>query len=279
MFYLNGQLIDEEIALSIRDRGFLLGDGLFETILCVKGVCIALANHWHRLCSGAKYLNIPIRFSLTDISQAIVQLLQKNDLMSVQSAIRITLTRGVGPRGLSTAHLKQPTLLITCEKYKAPTQTAIRLSFTPNFANKYCPLHQFKTLNYLDKITAKQEAAKKGYDDALLLNSKHCIVGTSCANIFFMYHGILLTPAISSGCLPGITRDYVLALAKQMKLKRLQKQLPYEQTSNYDAAFVTNSLIGIMPVSQIDQINFDIEHSLIKTLKQRYDERLENLSS
>jgi len=282
MFYLNGQFLDEEIAISIRDRGLLLGDGLFETILCKKGICIALANHWHRLLSGAKYLSIPINFTMTDISHAIGRLLQKNRLDHCDAVVRITLTRGVGTRGLAITHLKQPSLLITCDEYHAPKEKSIRLSFTPNLANEHCPLHTYKTLNYLDKITAKHQAAQKGFDDTLLLNSKRHVVGTSCANIFFIHDNDIFTPAVSSGCLPGITRAYILEICKHANIKCMQKHIPYEQTPNLESAFITNSLIGIMPVSQIDQVDFDIDHQLIQKLKKHYYDIIhpqENLSN
>ena len=110
--YLNGKYIRENNALSINDRGFLLGDGLFETIYCYSGMPLFLEEHWIRLSKGLDFLNIPLQLKLNELKKIIVYLLQEN-LLQKEASIRITVTRGVSPRGISTPAVIKPTVLIT----------------------------------------------------------------------------------------------------------------------------------------------------------------------
>lgn len=252
MLYLNGKIIeDSKACITADDRGLLLGDGLFETLRCVDGRALDLAAHWQRLQTGADYLQIPLRYTITEVEQAITDLLTSNQLDGNAGA-RITLTRGPGPRGLLPSTSINPTLLITvfANTLKKENLTLLVSDIT---VNEQSPLTQFKTLNYLDKIVARQRAQQAGCDDAILLNTRGHIVCTTSANIFIVKNGTLYTPPLSDGALPGITRQTICA-----ECAIIEKSLTTHQLSRADKVFITNSLIQQTSIDQVSGGNHDV---------------------
>lgn len=237
MLYLNGKIISaDEATIRPDDRGFLLGDGIFETLRCDAGQPVALADHWQRMKKGADYLDIPFSMTVDELKKIIVQLASDKTC-----GIRITLTRGPQPRGLMPAAETRPTILI--QSFPLATNTeALRTTISEVSINERSPLCRFKTTNYLEKIVALQQARKKGFDDAILLNTQNKIVSTTTANIFFVQQNKVFTPPLSDGALPGITRA----------------QIPFEEKSFTvsdlalcEEIFITNSLIQIKPLQAI----------------------------
>lgn len=251
MLYLNGKIISEETAcINPRDRGFLLGDGLFETIRCNQGSPIALEQHWQRLKAGAAFLQIPLLITFDDAYQNIVRLLNINQLTDHAGA-RITLTRGTGERGIGISPHLQPTMLITTftiNKNPNPVEVCI----SDYCVNEQSPLTRFKTLNYLNNILAHRQALASGFDDAILLNTKKKLVGASVANLFFIKNDEIFTPAIDEGALPGITRNFILQLADQNGFSTHEGIYELDDLFNADEAFLTNSLISVQPVKGIN---------------------------
>lgn len=268
MLYLNGKIIsDSDARIDPSDRGFLLGDGLFETIRCAKGKPIDLEAHWKRLTTGADYLQLIIPLSLDETQHVITKLLDTNSLTENAGA-RITVTRGPGARGLSIPQPGSPTILITVFARQNNTHP-ISLSSSDICINEQSPLTKFKTLNYLDKIIARQHAQNNHFDDALLLNTKGRIVSTTTANLFFVKDNTLHTPALAEGPLPGITRDHILSLAKKQKISVEEGAYTIDDVLTAEGVFTSNSLIGLCLVSRLDQTSFPSSSrysSLIKLL-------------
>lgn len=255
MLYLNGKIIsDLDARIDPSDRGFLLGDGLFETIRCASGKPIDLEAHWKRLTAGANYLQLISPLSVDETQHIIKKLLNANSLMQNAGA-RITVTRGPGARGLSIPKPGSPTILITVFTRQGNTHS-ISLSLSDICINEQSPITKFKTLNYLDKIIARQQAQNNHFDDALLLNTKGHIVSTTTANLFFVKDNTLHTPALTEGPLPGITREQILSFAEKQKLSVEEGAYTIDDVLRAEGAFITNSLIGLCPVSRLDQTSF-----------------------
>lgn len=202
---LNGQLIEEEDAgISVSDRGFTLGDGLFETIKIESGSPARFEAHMARLADGCQVLEMPLPMTVDDIYDQIQRAADVNDI--TDGTARLTLTRGPGPRGVMPPKTPQPTLLIAVGPKPPPPPPARVCVATVTRRNEFSPLSRIKNLNYLDNILARQEAVRRGADDALLLNTEGRVAESTIANLFIQIDGKWLTPPVSEGALPGVAR-------------------------------------------------------------------------
>tara|TARA_R110000824_G_scaffold118960_2_gene271543 strand:+ start:159008 stop:159874 length:867 start_codon:yes stop_codon:yes gene_type:complete len=252
--WLNGELLrDEQARIDPRDRGFLLGDGLFETMLARKGHIAFLDDHILRLAAGGNILGIHLPFPPDHLAVACTMLLEANDLLEVpRVALRITLTRGVGPRGLLPPENPEPTLMITAAASPEPAASQTAILATPR-RNALSPSSRLKALPYLDNLLAREEAHARGADEAIMLDTSGHLACASVANIFLWEGNTLVTPAEECGILPGITRAAVLALAERQGIKASEEMILPERLATCESAFLTNSLIGIMPLTRIDE--------------------------
>lgn len=251
MIFLNGRLVARDQArIDPTDRGLLLGDGLFETLRSRDGRVAGLPAHLERLGRGAEVLGIPVPD--IDLPAAVAQTLAANDLTSGTAALRITLTRGPGPRGLAPPAEPQPTLMIIAVAAAPPSDAPLKAVIAATRRNEQSPLAQLKTLNYLDNVLAKSEAEARGADDALLLNTAGRLACASAANLFLVRGRRLLTPPPGEGVLPGITRAEVIALAAELDLAVTETPLEPDQLRSADEAFLTNSLIQIRPLVAVN---------------------------
>ncbi|MES1989928.1 MAG: aminotransferase class IV [Pseudomonadota bacterium] len=251
--WLNGHVVDEnEARIDPRDRGFLLGDGLFETMLARKGRIAFLDAHIVRLAAGGNILGIPLPFSPQHMGVACAILLEANGLTDEpRVAMRLTLTRGPGPRGLLPPENPTPTLMISAALSPTPAQSQTAMLTTPR-RNALSPVSRLKALPYLDNLLAREEAHARGADDALMLDTSGHLACSSVGNVFLWEGTRLVTPAEECGILPGITRACVMALATEHGIECTQEFIDEERLHTCDGAFLTNSLVGLMPLTRID---------------------------
>ncbi|MFZ3033615.1 MAG: aminotransferase class IV [Parvibaculum sp.] len=271
MIWFNGTLHDEsEVRIDPRDRGLLLGDGLFETMLARFGNIAFLDDHIIRLAAGANILGIPFPESLSHIVIACEMLLEANGLIDApRVAIRITLTRGPGPRGLLPPDNPRPSLMITAAESPAPASSQSAMLTAPR-RNALSPASRLKALPYLDNLIAREEAHARGADEALMLDTSGHLACASVANIFLWEGERLVTPAEECGILPGVTRAAVLALAERQKINIREDMISPERLTQCDGAFLTNSLVGIMPLSRLDEREL-LPHRMTARLQAAYD--------
>jgi branched-chain amino acid aminotransferase len=233
-------LIDE------RDRGFLLGDGVFETLLVANGTALWREQHLARMKKTARKLDIP--FPGEVIEAAIDQKLKEVDAKC--HVMRVTLTRGVTSRGLA-ADGDEPTLLVALQPFDAThIGKGVSLATSSTRRNPASVTDRHKTTSYANNIFAAREAKSRGADDALMLNQDGLVACTSIANIFIMRDGRLFTPPEQDGVLPGIVRRYLIehASAEVQSIER-------DAIDEAEGVFVTNSLRLISPVTRIDGVD------------------------
>ena len=248
VIFCNGALWPaERLPLSANDRGLLLGDGVFETLRVYAGKPFALDLHLSLLTAGARALAIPLPD--WDIEAAVAETLAGNGLDSANASLRITLTRGPGPRGLLPPSEPKPSLLVNAAELRDTEAnrpvTAILASLR---RNETSPLSRLKTLNYLENVLARQEAAAAGAEEALLQNIAGRLTGASAANLFLVKESTLLTPPEKEGLRAGVTRGVVMALAADLGAAVRELPLTLEDLELADEAFLTNSLIEIRPL-------------------------------
>ncbi|HVJ54578.1 MAG TPA: aminotransferase class IV [Aliidongia sp.] len=241
--WLNGGLLAAAAGIDPADRGFTLGDGLFETIRARSGTASHLDRHLRRLRGAAAFLGIPLPWSNAEIEDAIGALMIAED--RGEAALRLTLSRGPGPRGILPPERPAPTLLITAGPLP-PAAPPARLIFAAvTRRNELSPLSRLKTLNYLDNILARREAAARGADDAILLNTVGRLAESSIANLFVLKHGVWHTPPVADGALPGIARSLLLEAGA------VETPLDPVDLAGAQAAFLSNSL-GLRPIASIE---------------------------
>lgn len=245
--WLNGALLDvEQARIDPRDRGFLLGDGIFETLLAENGALRHARRHLARLHAAARLLAITMPYPDAEIIAALASLLDKDRI-----ALRITLTRGTSGRGLAPPENPRPSLLITAAAAPPPPQ-AMRAVITSQIRNEKSLTSQIKSLNYLDNVMARREAMLRGADEAVLCNTAGRIACASAANIFIVRDNIILTPALGEGALAGIVRGIVIQAASGLNIPQHQTRLERADVLAADEIFLTNALIGVCPVLSLE---------------------------
>lgn len=269
--WFNGGLMDErEVRIAPNDRGFLLGDGLFETLLARRGRLAFIDAHVVRLSAGGNILGIPLPASTRHLAIACGMLLEANRLTDApRTALRITLTRGPGPRGLLTPERPTPTLMITVSESPTPAASQSAILATPR-RNALSPVSRLKALPYLDNLLAREEARSRGADEALMLDTSGHLACASVANVFLWEDDRLVTPAEECGILPGVTRAAVIELADRMKIEVVEDMIAPQRLTRASGAFLTNSLIGLMPLSRIEQREMPV-HRLTGRLQAAYE--------
>ncbi len=270
----NGELRDaDDPAISPHDRGFLLGDGLFETIFYRAGALILGQAHLARLRAGSEMLGIPLPHSDRDLENACLDVAQGRQ-SSEDLAIRITLSRGPGGRGVALPLTPEPTCLITAGGTPDYTKP-FRLKTASIRRNTTSPLSRLKSLNYLDNILARRQAMAEGYDDALILNTEQRVACTSIANIWLVEGNHIITPPAADGVLEGTVRGKLIELLASGPVQVDTESFNLTRLKSADACFLTNSLMGVLPISAIDETSF--QTAPVDPIKAHYEAWLESL--
>ena len=269
--FLNGQFVPEaEAKVSVFDRSFLYGDGLFESVRVYAGKPFRWPQHLERLHAGAKFLGIRIPFSDAELTDAASELVTRNALP--EAMLRLTLSRGVGPRGYSPKGADSPTLVMTLHPapiifVERPIQwKLITSSFRIPTGDR---LATFKTANKLAQVLAQAEAAERGADEALLLNTDGRFAEAASSNLFWIENGVVCTTPLAEGLLAGVTRAFVLELAQQLGLVTAERSCRLEQLLQAEGVFLTSSSLEIGPAISLDGIPLR-ESVITQRLHQEY---------
>lgn len=260
--WLNGAIMPGTTArLDPADRGFTLGDGVFETIRIADGRPMHLHRHLRRLHAGLAVLAMPLARTDAELARAIALTAQANGLG--EGAVRLTVSRGPAPRGVLPPAAPAPTVLVTTGPLPGATGPAHAVVATSTRRNEMSPLCRIKSLNYLDGILARLEAAGRGADEALLLNTAGRLAEATAANLFVLRGSAVLTPPLTDGALPGILREILVE-----RCSVVEAPLRTEDVLAADAAFLGNSL-GLRPLASLDGRPLGTRPGLIADLARR----------
>jgi len=234
-------------AIPLDDRGLLLGDGLFETLLFTRGALVLAEDHARRMQDGATVLGLPAPTTAGFVACA-THAVGRAGLTGGRAAVRVTLTAGSGGRGLDRPAQLQPQLFATVAPSVSP-QTPARLAVAETRRNQASPTSRLKTLAYLDNVLARREATAAGADEALMLNTLGELTCAAAANLFWLKADVLLTPAAETGRLDGVMARRVIEAALAQGLEVRQVREGARALADADAIFLTNSLTGLRPAS------------------------------
>ena len=272
--WIEGEYLPEEDAkISIFDRGVVIGDGVFETVLAENGIPEFFHQHFDRFEIACKKLKLLVPLDEREFREIILTLCAKNNLN--QAAVRITYTRGIGLPGLDIEPKQKGNLFITAKEVSPALRNdhskgvAIQISqYTSHQANALDPC--IKSTNYLVNIMAKHEAVVSGFDDALFLNEKKEVAEFTTASLFAVIEGKLHTPPLAAAILPGITRSVFIQNAQLLGMELVEEPLSLNNLYQADEIFMTSSLRGSKSVDKIEKVNFKIEGKWTKALRAAY---------
>ena len=246
IIFLNGEFLPaEEAKLSCLAPGFLLGWGLFETMRSYKNKIIYLKEHIKRILDSCRLLDLNPRYPAAKLKAVIAQALKMSGFKDAY--VRLTLAKS--EKGTDTA--------VIIKKYNAPAQSKYREGFRASICgfrqNENSYFSQIKATGRLLYELEFNEARKKGFDEGLILNSSGFIAEGTRSNVFLVKDKQLLTPHLSCGCLDGITRGAILDLASKYKINTYKGNFTIQDIYSCDEAFLTNSLMGVMPLSGVEK--------------------------
>ena len=254
--YINGDLLPaDEASISVYDRGFQYGDGIFEGLRCYNGKIFKLKEHVQRLFQSAKAIQMRIPLSHDEMCEAIKTTVRANAILNAH--IKPIVTRGYGWKlGLDPHNTTEANIVIIVreigESMYAQADKGLRLAVVSlRKPPPYCLDPRVKSLNYLLNILARAEAQASGADEALLLDTQGYLAEGSADNIFLVREKMVYTPTLQSA-LAGITRQTVIDMAVASSIKVFEQSLTQYDLYNADEAFVTGSGAGIASVVQVD---------------------------
>lgn len=268
--FLNGEFVPEEKAVvSVFDRSFQFGDGLFETMRVYRGKPFRWLDHWERLQRGAEFLKIFLPFEEKVLHGHARQLVERNQMP--EALLRIALSRGAGKRGYSPKGADHPLVVMSLHpapESNSPPAEWRAITATPRLpANE--PLAQFKTANKLPQILARAEADAAGADEALLVNTDGEIVEGCSSNLFWIQDGTVCTPPLASGVLAGVTRLVVQEICHDLGLPSRKTGVTPAELYLTEGVFASLSSRGVVEIVELDKRA--LNHSpLVKKIQAAY---------
>ncbi len=255
--FINGKFYEKgEAKISVFDHGLLYGDGVFEGIRAYKRRVFKLNEHIERLFESAKSIMLEVPLNREGLVKAVIATLKKNNLSDAY--IRLIVTRGEGDLGLDPRKCRgHATVIIIADKIALYPEKlykeGLRIVTVPTVRNLPEALNpQIKSLNYLNNILAKIEAANAGCDEAIMLDSLGYVAECTGDNIFTVKKNHLYTPPQCMGTLRGITRDAVLEIARRSRILAHEHVITRHEVYISDECFLTGTAAEIIPVVKVD---------------------------
>jgi branched-chain amino acid aminotransferase len=253
---INGKLFDKANAkVSVYDHGLLYGDGVFEGIRVYSGKVFRLHEHVDRLYDSARHIALEIPWPREQMIQEVLRTVRAN--AKQDGYIRLVVTRGAGSLGLDPAKTADPQIIVIVDdislypaKYYEDGLEVITSSFIRNHPQALDP--RIKSLNYLNNILAKMEAARAGCQEAIMLNHDGEVAECTGDNLFLVKQATVRTPPLHAGILAGVTRNAVIELAQAAGIPLEQTPLTRHDVYSADECFLTGTAAEVIPVVKVD---------------------------
>jgi len=255
---VNGRITSAaEAVVSVFDHGFLYGEGIYETLRTYDRIPFLFGRHMDRLRESAGMLSLPVPLSDAGLRQEVDRTIAGLP-DAAELYVRILLTRGAGELNYSLTACPAPTLVVIVKPLVAPPDrtfdAGIRLALVSVRRNPRAALDPaIKSNNLLNNALAMQEALRQGADEALMLNVDDEIAEGSQSNVFLVHDGCVETPPLAAGLLPGITREFVMDLCRELGIDCRERTLRPRDLESADEAFITGTTREVTPVVQVDQ--------------------------
>jgi len=253
--YLDGQFLPlSEARVSVEDRGFLFGDGVYEVLRASAGRLWTEEAHWRRLASSCREvaLSLPDGLGEPALHGLVLELLERNGLSAGEATVYLQLTRGAAPR---THHFPpagtRPTLYLSASPFTPPWEAreqGVHAITQPDVRSLRCNI---KSINLLPNLLAKQRAKEAGATEAVLVRDGVLTEGAS-TSVLAVIGGAVCTHPDGPFILPGITRDVVLALARDAGLPVSERPVRLEERGRFEELFLASTTLDVVPVVALD---------------------------
>jgi branched-chain amino acid aminotransferase len=271
MIIFNGEVQESDSNVLVQNRGFLYGDGVFETLKVVDGKILFFEDHYFRLMSAMRIvrMEIPMHFTLEFLEEQILFLV-KNLKYTPAARVRITVFRNSGgyylPTDTTVSYLVQASELDNV--LYTIVEKAYEVDLYKDFYVTKQLLSTLKTTNKMIHVTGSIFAKENDLDNCILLNDSKNVVEALQGNLFMRVGNTLTTPPISEGCLNGIMRKQILELVKkETALDVVEGTISPFDLQKADELFITNVIKGIQPITKYRKKTFVTETSqLLLTL-------------
>jgi branched-chain amino acid aminotransferase len=278
MINFNGNIVAQDENILTQNRAFLYGDGVFETLKIVNNRILFLEDHYFRLMASMRVvrMEIPMNFTMEFFEEQVLKLVQENEI-SASARVRITVFRNDGglylPKTNEVSYLIHATAL---ENVLYGLNTAeYEVDLYKDFYVTKQLLSSIKTTNKMINVTGSIFAHENGLANCLLVNDTKNVVEGLQGNLFMLIGKKLITPPISEGCLNGIMRKQILALAKKLDgIEVLEEIISPFDLQKADELFLTNVITGIQPITKYRKKEFisDLAHLLVQKLNESISE-------
>ncbi len=255
--YIDGTLHDESAAkISVFDHGLLYGDGVFEGIRFYNRRIFRCEEHVQRLFASARSILLNIPLTPAELTVALQETCRANELDN--GYIRLVITRGTGPMGLSPYKCPKATVIIIACSIQLYPEAAYHTGLTLATCATRRPMHdilspQVKSLNYLNNVMAKVEAIQAGAEEGIMLNERGLVAECTGDNVFIVNKGAITTPPISAGALDGITRGVVFQIAEELGISMKAADLSRHDIYTADECFLTGTAAEVIAAVKYDQ--------------------------
>lgn len=241
LIYLNGEWIPEEGAkVPFQDRGFQLGESLFETVRVNSGVPFRVTKHMERLSSGMETIQLNSKTVFANIPNLVEEYIERNGIGN--ALVRIMLTRGV-------ADAVEPAIYISSRELPQVESWPVKIMF---MEERNYPILRFhpaiKSGNYLGNMLAKRDATEAGAFEPVFVNAEGYVTECAIRNVFFIQNDTLLTPTVELGVLPGVMRDTIMELALSLGMRVEEGYIQVDRVNEMDEAFISSTGVGVLPV-------------------------------
>ncbi|MGB9868043.1 MAG: D-amino-acid transaminase [Bacillota bacterium] len=256
LVYLNGEYLQKQAAVvSVEDRAFLFGDGIYEVVRVYKGRPFLLERHLDRLVSSAAKVSMPldqVLLPLERLGEVVETLIQRNEIK--EGTVYIQVTRGAARRSHAFPPECKPTMLVMTyatggRSWEAWTN-GVQCITSPDDRWARCDI---KSVNLLPNVLAKQRAAERGCYEAIFVRDGFLMEGSS-SNFFAVRNGTVVTPPLTNYILPGITRGLVIELCRDAGIKLVEAPVHYSELERGEIqeVFLTGTNTEVVPVVGID---------------------------
>ncbi len=251
--YLDNQIVDQiDAKISVFDRGFLFGDGIYEVMVKIDGKILYEQEHMDRFKQCLKKINIPFRTE--DLPEKISDLLQASQLSDADCLIYFQVTRGTAPRKHAFPDNIEPSFVMYALPISLPdiNQDHLSVITMPDFRWSRCDI---KMISLLGTVMANDEATKQGAYEAVFIREGKVTEASHC-NVFFAKDDIVYTHPVNEFILDGVTRRIVLSLCDDLGIVVKEEAVDQANITRMDEAFLTGTTTQIASIRQIDQHYF-----------------------
>lgn len=253
--FLNDAYFEEDSALvSPLSPGFMYGYGVFETIRVSGKKALFLDQHYGRLVRALAVLGMACPHQESELQPIIEKLLELNGIE--EGFVKVVCSKAI-PK--EQPHKEADILILTGTKtYKAEYATGFKVCLAEAKRNEFSKLVGIKSMNYAENILEKEAATRRGFDEAVFLNTHDQVAEGCVANVFWVKDGVVYTPSLDCGILEGTARARVIQRCAELGIPVHEGAYGLDELLGADEVFLTNALMDVMPVSLVEDANFDL---------------------